>query len=213
MERAADQSSDTALVARLREGDGDAFRVIVERYHASMVSVARLYTPSAAVAEEVAQEAWIGVLRGIDRFEGRSSFKTWLFHIVTNRAKTRGIREHRSMPISSVVDGDDQDSALEQFHQDGPMRGMWAIAPDSWARLPEESLISRETLQVVAETIALLPQQQREVVTLRDQEGWSSADVCELLDISEVNQRVLLHRARTRIRDAVARHLDEGGAL
>jgi RNA polymerase sigma-70 factor (ECF subfamily) len=212
VERLDPDLADDRLVARLRARDEEAFRLVVERYHALMVSVARLYTPSTAVAEEVAQESWLGVLQGIDRFEGRSSFKTWLFHIVANRAKTRGVREHRTIPTpfprSAADPSGDQDPVA--FHREGPLRGMWAVPPESWARAPEDALLAAETLEVVRETIASLPEQQREVVTLRDQEGWSSADVCDLLDITEVNQRVLLHRARTRIREAVAAHLRAG---
>jgi RNA polymerase sigma-70 factor (ECF subfamily) len=200
---------DATLVERLRARDEQAFRELVRRYHSTLMSVARSYVGSKAVAEEVVQETWLAVLQGIDKFEMRSTFKTWLVRITMNRARTKGVREARTVPASAFEGPDDPEGPsvpLERFMGPG-RRGMWAIPVESWARLPEERLMSTETVRVIDETIERLPSTQREVVTLRDKQGWTAAEVCEVLGISEVNQRVLLHRARSRLRDAVEVHL------
>jgi len=184
----------------------------VERYSPSMLRIASLYTPSRAVAEDVVQETWLGVLQGLDRFEGRSSLKTWIFRILTNRAKTRGQRERRSIPFSSLADRetDPSEPAVDpsrfQSDDDRFPHG-WASPPASWDEVPEERLLSTETLSKVEEAIAELPEMQRLVITLRDIEGWSSQEVCNFLDISETNQRVLLHRARSKVRRALEEYL------
>jgi RNA polymerase sigma-70 factor (ECF subfamily) len=205
---------DAALVERLRARDEEAFRELVRRYQATLLNVVRPFVPSRAVAEEVVQETWLGVFQGIDRFEGRSSFKTWLVRIAMNRAKTRGARESRSVPESSLV-GPDDDSGptvpLERFA--GPAhRGHWAAPIETWAVDPDAHVSNRETIAVVDETINALPLHQREVVTLRDKQGWSAGEVCDVLGISEINQRVLLHRARAKVRAAVEAHLAESRA-
>jgi len=203
-------SGDRDVVAALRRGDEAAFAALVDEYGASLLRVARLYVPTAAVAEEVVQETWLGVLRGIDRFEGRSSLKTWIFRILMNVAKTRGERERRSIPFSVAAGGEegaavDPDRFLPADDERAP--GGWALGPTRWPT-PEESLLSGETRRVVLDAIEKLPPSQRAVITLRDVEGCSSEEVRNVLDLSETNQRVLLHRARSRVRGAIERYLD-----
>lgn len=198
---AAPAPEERRLVEGLRAREEHAFVELVERHGAAMLRLARSYVSSGAVAEEVVQEAFVGVLSGIDRFEHRSSLKTWLFRILTNCAKTRGAREARSLPFSSLADpGEptvDPGSFLDGGHR---WAGHWASAPQRFDALPESRLLRSEARALVGETIATLPPVQRAVITLRDVEGWDSSEVCELLEISEGNQRVLLHRARARVR-------------
>ena len=174
-----------------------------------MIAVARTYVRTRAVAEEVAQEAWLGVIKGIDRFEGRSSLRTWILRILVNTAMGRGVREARSLPFSSL--GDEQESAVEpdRFRPPGAaFAGHWNRYPGDWSSLPEETLLGRETLDVAKREIEELPDSQRTVITMRDIAGCSAEEVCDLLDISAANQRVLLHRARSKVRAALERHLD-----
>ena len=189
---------DERLVEALRNHDEAAFASLLDRYSASMARVARLYVRSSAVAEEVVQDAWLAVLEGIDRFEGRSSLKTWIFRILTNIAKTRGERESRSLPFSALEDADEPAVDPDRF-----VLRHWAVPPDSWRTLPAERLLSQETLGVVARAIEALPPSQQAVISLRDVEGWSSEEVRNVLDLSETNQRVLLHRARSKVRRAL----------
>ncbi len=180
------------LLYRLRAGDEAAFAALVERHHASMVRVARGYVRTRAVAEEVAQEAWLGLLRGLETFEGRSSLRTWLFRIVVNRAISTGVRERVHVPVDDrELEADDG-----RFSQDG----WWVAPPVHWADEAVDRLSAPELAERVRTAIEHLPAQQRQVVTLRDVEGLSSMDVCEVLGITEGNQRVLLHRGRTRVR-------------
>jgi len=203
----AEAAREAALLASLREGDEAAFRELLRLYGPSMLRVAQLYVSSRAVAEEVVQEAWLGVLTGLDRFEGRSSLKTWIFRILTNRAKTRGEREGRTVPFSSVAPDDDEPAVdPDRFLASGRWIGHWATPPRA---VPEERLLAREARDRVEAAIAALPANQRTVVTLRDVEGLSSEEVCSVLDISETNQRVLLHRGRSKVRAAVEDYLDE----
>jgi RNA polymerase sigma-70 factor (ECF subfamily) len=198
--------SEASLIAGLRAGDEAAFRALIEMYHAMLVRVARMYVPTQAVAEEVAQETWLAVFEGIDRFEGRSSLKTWLFRVLTNRAKTRGIREGRSLPFSSL-DAEEPAVEPERFHGgDHNWPGHWAAPPRAF---PEERLLAAETRQVLERAVAKLPPTQRAVISLRDIEGWSADEVCNALTISETNQRVLLHRARSAVRAALERYLED----
>ena len=200
------------LVARLRAGDEEAFEMLVRRYHTSMMAVARSYVKTRALAEEVVQDAWVGVLKGIDRFEGRSSLKTWVMRIVVNNATTRGVREARSLPFSSLgPEGEDEPAVdPDRFRgRDGGFPGHWAGYPANWGELPEDRLLSRETLGVVKSAIEELPPAQRTVITLRDMEGWDPDEVTAALDISDGNQRVLLHRARSRVRSALEAHLGD----
>jgi RNA polymerase sigma-70 factor, ECF subfamily len=190
------------LVEALRSRDDAAFESLLDRYSTSMVRIAQLYVRSAAVADEVVQEAWLAVLEGIDRFEGRSSLRTWIFRILTNIAKTRGEREGRTIPFSALGDEEmpsvDPQRFLDASHPRWPHH--WASPPESF---PEERLLARETLDVVARAIERLPPSQHAVISLRDVEGWSSEEVRNALELSETNQRVLLHRARSKVRLAL----------
>jgi len=198
-----------AVVAALRRGEEEAFAALVDEYGPSMLRVARMYVSTRAVAEEVVQEAWIGVISGIGRFEGRSSLKTWIFRIVANLAKTRGEREGRAIPLSSVVAGEGGRTVdADRFLTGGRWAGHWTSAPNRWSELPEERLVAGETLAVVQDAIAALPEPQRTVVTLRDLDGWGSDEVRNVLELSETNQRVLLHRGRAKVRRALEAHLD-----
>jgi RNA polymerase sigma-70 factor, ECF subfamily len=207
---AADPGRERELVAALRRGDEAVFMRLVEEYGPALLRVARMYVPSAAVAEEVVQETWIGVLNGIDRFEGRSSLKTWIFRILVNIAKTRGERERRSVPFSSAAGAaaDEPSVDPERFLPPGDERARaWALGPTPWPG-PEESLLAGETRELILEAIDRLPPAQRVVITLRDVDGWSSEEVRNALELSETNQRVLLHRARSKVRRAIEQHLN-----
>ena len=195
------QPVETSVLEALRAGDEAAFATLVKEYGASMLRVARMYVGSRAVAEEVVQEAWLAVLNGIGRFEGRSSLKTWIFRILTNIAKTRGQREGRSLPFSALVADDEPAVDPERFLADG----QWAAPPPSWG--PEERLLGDETRAVVDAAIAELPPSQALVITMRDVEGFSAEEACNALEISETNQRVLLHRARSKVRQALEDYL------
>ncbi len=197
------------LVAALRAGDEAAFAALVDRYQASLVRLARMYVRDRSVAEEVAQETWLAVLNGIDRFEGRSSFKTWLFRILTNRAKTRGERESRSVPFSSIGDPDEPAVDPDRFRDaTDQYPGGWREFPQPWEGDPEERLLAGEARALILETIEQLPPNQRAVITLRDIEGFGSDDVCNVLGVSDTNQRVLLHRARAKVRRALEQYLE-----
>jgi RNA polymerase sigma-70 factor, ECF subfamily len=199
---------DARLVDGLRAGDEAAFAAVMREYGAGMLRIAQMYVSSRAVAEEVVQEAWLGVLKGIGRFEGRSSLKTWLFRIVANTAKTRGIREARSLPFSALGEGSAGEPAVDpdRFLGDGErFPGHWAAPPQSWA--PEGKLLAQETLAVIEREIERLPPVQAAVITMRDVQGFTSEEVCNALDLSETNQRVLLHRARSRVRRALEEYL------
>ena len=198
---------DAQLVEGLRARDEAAFAELMRMYGAGMLRVARMYVSSRAVAEEVVQEAWLGVLKGIDRFEGRSSLKTWLFRIVANTAKTRGIREARSAPFSSFGDEEAGVSPDRFLGADERFPGHWAVPPASWAGVPEDRLLAAETLEVIGRTIERLPPSQRAVLTLRDLEGLSADVVCNALDLTETNGRVLLHRARAKVQAALEEYL------
>jgi RNA polymerase sigma-70 factor (ECF subfamily) len=199
------ETNDEHLVARLRAGDEEAFRRLVREWHTSMLRVAQIFVPTRAVAEEVVQEAWLRVLGALDRFEGRSTLKTWVFRILVNTAKTRAQREARTIPFSALHDparvpeaAVDADRFLADDDPHHP--GGWAAPPRA---LPEERLIASETRERLAAAIDALPANQRAVISLRDVEGWTSEEVRNALDLSEVNQRVLLHRARAKVRTAL----------
>jgi RNA polymerase sigma-70 factor, ECF subfamily len=209
--RTALTASDEAdLVARLRAGDERAFESLVERYYGVMLAVARGYVRTRAVAEEVVQEAWVGVLNGIDRFEGRSSLKTWIMRIVVNIAISRGEREARSVPFSAFAAEEDEPVVdPERFRSESDaFPGHWRAYPGNWASLPDDALLARETVNVVMSAIEELPDAQRVVIAMRDVAGCSADEVCDTLDVSDGNQRVLLHRARSHVRAALERHLD-----
>ena len=212
--RAASESigivlTDEQILTALKRGDERAFRELVERHQSLMLRVARRYVRSAAVAEEVVQETWLGVLRGLDRFEGRASLKTWIFRILTNRALSRAEREGRTVPFSSFADDDEPAVDPDRFRPEGDQwPGGWKTFPPSWDGLPEERLIARETLALVGEAIAGLPERQHLVILMRDIEGWDAEEVCQALAISEANQRVLLHRARSKVRRSLEAYLE-----
>lgn len=205
--------SELDTVAALRQGDEAAFVALIARHHASMVRVASLYVRDHEVAEEVAQETWLAVLQGLDRFEARSSLKTWIFRILTNRARTRGRRDQRVVPFA-MMQGDDPNPNRsvdpDRFFPAGHENtGHWSSPPRSWEGAPEARLLADETGAHIAAAIAALPESQRAVITLRDVEGWSAAEACHVLDLTETNQRVLLHRARSRVRGALACYLGD----
>lgn len=188
-------------LAALRAGDEAVFLALVERHQGAMLRVASLYVKTSASAEEVVQEAWIGVLEGLHLFEGRAPLKSWLLRIVANRARTRGVRDARATPISALFDdaGEEGPSVPEvRFLEDGARwAGHWAEPPAPW---PDARVESRELVELVQQALATLPEGQRTVMTMRDIDGLESDEVCELLGIAEGNQRVLLHRARSRVR-------------
>jgi RNA polymerase sigma-70 factor, ECF subfamily len=202
VEQALQQQEELQLVEALRAGDERVFEQLVRMYQGTLLRVAQMYVSSRAVAEEVVQETWLAVLNGIDRFEGRSSLKTWIFRILANRAKTRGERESRTIPFSALGDGDSE-PAVEPDRFD---RGQWADSPADW---PEARLLGDETLHVIGGAIESLPATQRAVITLRDVQGWSAEEVRNALELSETNQRVLLHRARSKVRGALEEYLAE----
>ena len=203
--------SEAELLEAVRAGDEETFAALVREHPPSLVRVARMYVSNQAAAEEVAQETWLAVLNGIDRFEGRSSLKTWIFRILSNIAKTRAVRDGRTLPFSALQDparvpepAVDADRFLDPEHPRWP--GHWAAKPAPW---PEDALLAAETRERLAEAIEALPATQRAVITLRDVEGWSSEEVRNALDLSETNQRVLLHRARSKMRAALESYLEE----
>jgi RNA polymerase sigma-70 factor, ECF subfamily len=183
------------LLDRLRAGDEQAFVTLISRYRPSMLRLAAGYVPSQAVAEEVVQDTWLAVVHGVSRFEGRSSVRTWLFRILVNRARTTGERERRATAVpdpAATVDPARFDPA-----------GTWSLPPEHWVDLVDNRLIAQKMAARVRSAIMDLPARQREVVTLRDVEGLSSGEVCDVLEITEANQRVLLHRGRSRLRQVI----------
>jgi RNA polymerase sigma-70 factor (ECF subfamily) len=202
-------ADERRLVEAIRAGDESAFTALVREYGPMMLRVARMFVSSRAVAEEVVQEAWLGVLNGIGRFEGRSSLKTWIFRILTNTAKTRAVREGRSVPFSSLGGEDDDGPPVDPdrfLGDDTRFPGHWSSVPQSWGA-PEDRLLADETLEVIEREIEKLPRAQAIVLTMRDVEGFDAEEVCNALDITETNQRVLLHRARSKVRRALEEYL------
>ena len=206
---------DAVLVPALRRGDDRAFAWMLDRYDASLRRAARMYVPTDAAADEVVGDTWLGVLRGIDRFEQRSSVKTWLYRILMNIARSKGVRERRTVPFSSAI-GATEDGATPTFDPDRfrpdvageEHPGHWRSFPLDWEHEPEQRLLSGETLGVVAAALDELPPAQREVVLLRDVEGWSPEEVCDALELTGANQRVLLHRGRARLRRALEAYFE-----
>jgi RNA polymerase sigma-70 factor (ECF subfamily) len=193
--------AEAGLIAALRSGDEQAFARVVDRYHTSMVRVARIYVSSREAAEDVVQDAWLGIVKGLGGFEGRSSLKTWMFRIVINKAMTSGSRAARSVPFSAL--GPDEPTVdPSRFLDNGRWVGFWSSAPSA-ADLPERVVLSQEARAMVDEALATLPANQRLVITLRDVQGFNAAETCDLLGVSEANQRVLLHRARGKVREAL----------
>ena len=199
---------DDELIARLREGDEGAFVAIFDAWNGSLRRLARSFVRSDSLADEVLQETWTAVFKGIHRFEGRSALKTWVFTILANRARSRGSREARTVPMSALGGADDAPNS-----EDFDRRGHWLKPPVKWDEHSAEALLlSREAARVIEGAMEELPPRQREVVMLRDVEGLPADVVCNVLEISESNQRVLLHRGRSKLRDALARHLTGGAA-
>jgi RNA polymerase sigma-70 factor (ECF subfamily) len=206
--RAQASPEDLALLSRLLAGDEAAFAALVEQHHGALLRLARVFVADRAVAEEVVQETWLGVLNGLRSFEGRSTLKTWIFSILTNKAKTRGWRERRSVPFAALTNPDSTDDEPAVDSGRFSSAGMWVAPPDRWGEdTPENLLLRQEARAQIEKAIAELPSNQRAVVTLRDVEGLDSAEVCNMLKISETNQRVLLHRARSKLRGAFERYL------
>jgi RNA polymerase sigma-70 factor (ECF subfamily) len=192
------------LVAALRAGDEDAFRDLVGAEGSTLLRLALIHSPSRAVAEEVVQETWIAVLRSIDGFEGRSSLRTWICRILVNTARRRAGVEQRSLPFSALGDDDAEPSVdPARFQPDGPYAGHWISFPFDPSVLPEERLLAAEVRACIRDAISGLRSPQREVFVLHDVEGWSTPEVCDLLEITPGHQRVLLHRARARVRQAL----------
>ncbi|HEX7276518.1 MAG TPA: RNA polymerase sigma factor [Acidimicrobiales bacterium] len=194
---------ESELVARLQAGDEQAFVTLVDLYHAPLLRLASTFVPSRAVAEEVVQDTWLGVVRGIERFEGRSSLKTWLFRIVVNRARTTGVRERRETPLDQTGE---PAVPPERFNGGGG----WSSPPTPWADDAEDRIVARQTAAKVSRHLNLLPERQRQVVVMRDFEGLPATEVCAILGITEANQRVLLHRGRSRLRNMLERELGRG---
>jgi RNA polymerase sigma-70 factor (ECF subfamily) len=202
-----DFSDDEVLVRQLRRGDEAAFVWLVGRYDRALRRLALDFVATPAIADEVVGDTWLAIIEGIDRFEGRSSLKTWIYRILMNKAKTRGIREKRTVPFSSVGGGGSQEGEAltfppDRFRPPGDPEwpGHWASPPAPWQEQPVERLEAVEALAQVRTAIDALPANQRTVITLRDVRGLTSDEVCDLLDVSPGNQRVLLHRARAAVR-------------
>ena len=214
LERGGQPTSDAELVAALRAGDQDAYAALVDELTPPLTRLALAHVPSRAVAEEVVQDTWLGVINGIDRFEGRSSLRTWIFQILLNTARTRGKREKRTLPFAAfrrrAEEGRDEPAVdADRFQgRRGEDPGAWARPPAEWSS-PEVLLGQEQARKVMLETIAGLPPRQREVITLRDILGYSAAEARNALDVSETNQRVLLHRARSKVRAALEELFDE----
>jgi RNA polymerase sigma-70 factor, ECF subfamily len=202
---APERSDDDTLVTRLRAGDEQTFAALVDGWSGWMLRLAREHVPTASAAEEVVQETWLAVLEGLDRFRGEASLRTWVYRIVLNQAKRRGIRERRTVPFASLAAGDDGptvDPARFQGAGD-PHPGGWLRFPEEW---PEQVALTREVREVVIVALAELPPRQRVVVALRDLDGHTADEVCDLLEISAGNQRVLLHRGRAIVRAHLERY-------
>jgi RNA polymerase sigma-70 factor, ECF subfamily len=205
---------DLEIIAGLRARDETAFVHLVDRYHNSLLRIALLYLPDPAIAEEVAQETWLQVFQGIDRFEGRSSLKTWIFGILNNQAKSRARKEGRSVPFSALnLTGDGEyepsvspDRFQPPYHPLWP--GGWLTPPSAWEILPEDHFLMDELTGCIRQGLNTLSENQRAILVLRDLEGWSSEEVCNVFNISETNQRVLLHRARSKVRQMIESYFE-----
>src|SRR2546421_2460560 len=205
---------DDGILAGLRAGDEATFDDLFQRHCPAMKRVARGYVHSDAVAEEIVQETWLAILTGIDRFEGRSALGTWIFSILINQAKTHNTRERKALPFSSISPSDGEGPAVgaDRFqNDDDAWPGHWATPPRPWQK-PDRRALSLEARELLKQGLAQLPDRQRTVVGLRDVDGLSSAEVCGLLDLSPENERVLLHRGRSRLRAALEEYIDAADA-
>jgi len=208
--RGGENISDEEFVRRVRQGEDEAFMLLVESLHASMIRVALSFVRSRGVAEEVVQETWLAVTEGLHRFEGRSTLKTWVFQILKNQARTRGKRERRTIPTSSFG-GDDAEHEASVDAARFDERGMWGVAPRPWAsQTPERFSMNQQAIEFLRDAIDELPPVQRAVVTMRDVEGLSSKEVWDILEIRSANQRVLLHRGRSALRAALEEYVELG---
>jgi RNA polymerase sigma-70 factor (ECF subfamily) len=205
-DQTAARSSDAAIVARLRAGDEAAFASVIQAWSPGMLRTARCFVADAYAAEDVVQEAWLGVLAGLDRFELRSSLRTWAYQILINIARARGRRDARTVPAGSLSE-DGPTVAADRFHGAGPYAGHWRTPPTPW-REPEDSALDAETRDRIEAALDRLPGRQRAVIVLRDVDGRSADEVCRILEITAENQRVLLHRARAQVRAALAEYLE-----
>jgi RNA polymerase sigma-70 factor, ECF subfamily len=205
-------TDDGTLVDLLRHGNEGAFVQVVSDWSPAMLRVARGHVSTRASCEEVVQDTWLAVIRGLDRFEGRSSLRTWVFHILTNLAKTRGVREARTTPLSAWESAEESGPVVDpdRFRgPDDPYPGHWTSvgAPSAWPAGPEQAVLAAETRRVLAAALRQLPPRQQTVVTLRDVHGLSAEEVCDALDLSPGNERVLLHRGRARLRTVLEGYL------
>lgn len=197
-------TGDAQIVARMLAGDENEFERVVAAHHGPMLRFARIFLTKADVAEEVVQETWLAVLRGLPTFEGRSSLKTWIFRILANRARTRATREARVVPFAELAAADGEGAPDADLERRFTADGHWAEPPIDWqVRSPEALVLRQEAMHHLGRAMEALPPAQRTVVTLRDVDGWTATEVCAALQVSEANQRVLLHRARTRLRRAL----------
>jgi RNA polymerase sigma-70 factor (ECF subfamily) len=211
--RAKNTAADRQLMEALLRHEEWAFAELVERHQQSLLRLARVYVPSEHLAEEAVQETWVAVLNGISRFEGRSSLKTWIFRILMNRSRSLGRHEGRYVSFAAAFDpaqelcepAVDPDRFVRE--EGAALHGHWSRPPVGWGANPEAELLSREALDLIEDAIAGLPPSQKEVITLRDVEGWPAREVCNVLEVSETNQRVLLHRARSQVRAALEQYL------
>ena len=195
------QDTDAELLGRLRAGDERAFVTLVQRHHDAMLRLACSFVPNVAVAEEVVQDTWLGVLRGLGGFQERSSFRTWLFRILVNRARTAGVRERRTIAVGDTAAVEESGAAVAASRFDGA--GGWLSPPERWIEEVEDRLEAGKLADFIRTAVGDLPDRQRQVVILRDIEGLTSEEVCSVLELSESNQRVLLHRGRSRLRQAI----------
>jgi RNA polymerase sigma-70 factor, ECF subfamily len=209
----AARSDDAQLIQALRDGDEAAFTALVDELSPALLRTALMHVASRAVAEEVVQDTWIGVIKGIDRFEGRSSLRTWIFQILLNTARTRGVREKRTLPFSyfrrRAEEGRDEPAVdADRFQgRDGVRPGWWARPPAEWEGA-DARLENDEVRDLLLKAIAELPPRQRDVIVLRDLQGYSSEEARNVLGLTETNQRVLLHRARSKVRAALEAYFD-----
>jgi RNA polymerase sigma-70 factor (ECF subfamily) len=209
--------TDEEFVAALRAGDEQAFADLVDELTPSLMRVALMHVATREVAEDVIADTWLGVIKGIDRFEGRSALRTWIFQIVLNIARTRGKREKRTLPFASLrrraEEGRDEPAVdADRFQgRDGPQPGGWARPPQEWQGA-DAKLESNELRDVLLGAIAALPPRQRDVIALRDIQGYSAEEARNVLDLSETNQRVLLHRARSKVRTALEAYMEAANA-
>lgn len=200
---------DAELVRRIRAGDRSAFTGLVRRHGGALLRLARVFVHDEALAEEVVQDTWVAVLDGLDAFEGRAAFKTWLYRILANRARTRATREGRTVPFSALAAGDEDAPSLDPERFDDA--GTWRDPPIGWSEeTPERLALAAETRAVMEAAVAALPPGQRAVLVLRDEDGLETEEICNLLGLTVTNQRVLLHRARTRVRQAIEAHMRGG---